>query len=182
MIPKKLRPIGEKMKAQERRKAIAELLHSLKEAISGSELSARFGVSRQIIVQDIATLKSEGYEILSTHYGYVLKATPLLSRAFKVYHSDAATEDELSAIVAQGATVADVYVIHNVYGKLEAPLNLFTLPQVKLFIAGVQDGESAGLMSITGGYHYHTVRAATEEILDRVEKVLAEKGYLVAEN
>ena len=177
-----LTKIGEKMKAPERRKAIAELLHSLKEAISGSALSARFGVSRQIIVQDIATLKSEGYDILSTHYGYVLKASPLLSRTFKVYHSEEETEDELSSIVAQGATVADVFVRHNVYGKLEAALNIFTIPQVKLFVASVKDGNSAGLMSITGGYHYHTVRAATEEILDRVEKVLADKGYLIKED
>ena len=42
------------MKSTERRKKITELLASEKKAISGSELSERFGVSRQIIVQDIA--------------------------------------------------------------------------------------------------------------------------------
>jgi len=93
-----------------------------------------------------------------------------------------ATEDELSAIVAQGATVADVFVRHNVYGKLEAALNIFTIPQVKQFVASVNEGESSGLMSITGGYHYHTVRAATEDILDRVEKALDDKGYLIKED
>ena len=51
------------MKAAERRKAIVNLLLSSNEAISGSTLSEKFGVSRQIIVQDITVLKGLGYEI-----------------------------------------------------------------------------------------------------------------------
>ena len=68
------------MKAAERRKAIAARLMSEKEAVSGSTLSEEFQVSRQIIVQDIAILKGTGYEILSTHNGYVLKTSPLKER------------------------------------------------------------------------------------------------------
>ena len=33
-------------------------------------------------------------------------------------------------------------------------------------------------MNITGGYHYHTVRADSEEILDKIEKQLSIKGYI----
>ena len=44
------------MKAADRRKAIVNLLLSSNEAISGGKLSEEFGVSRQIIVQDIAML------------------------------------------------------------------------------------------------------------------------------
>ena len=36
-------------------------------------------------------------------------------------------------------------------------------------------------MNITGGYHYHTVRAEKEDILDRIEEVLSEKGYIAPE-
>jgi hypothetical protein len=33
-------------------------------------------------------------------------------------------------------------------------------------------------MNITGGYHYHTVRADSEEILDKIENQLSIKGYI----
>jgi transcriptional regulator of NAD metabolism len=36
-------------------------------------------------------------------------------------------------------------------------------------------------MHITGGYHYHTVRAESEEILDRIGARLAERGFLAPE-
>ena len=65
------------MKAEERRKAIAAELILEHRPIAGSVLAARYGVSRQIIVQDISTLKAEGYDILSTHYGYLIKEKPL---------------------------------------------------------------------------------------------------------
>ena len=50
------------MRGKERRRAIAELLASESEPLSGGELSRRFGVSRQIVVQDVALLKEQGYE------------------------------------------------------------------------------------------------------------------------
>ena len=51
------------MKAADRRKAIVNLLLSEEQVISGSVLAERFGVSRQIIVQDITILKSSGYKL-----------------------------------------------------------------------------------------------------------------------
>ena len=51
------------MKAAERRKSIAALLMASEHAISGGELSEKFDVSRQIIVQDISALRERGYEI-----------------------------------------------------------------------------------------------------------------------
>ncbi len=36
-------------------------------------------------------------------------------------------------------------------------------------------------MGITDGYHYHTVRGESEEVLDRIESALREKGYIVKE-
>ena len=166
------------MKAAERRNAIVNLLLSEQEAISGGALSERFGVSRQIIVQDITVLKGSGYEILSTHSGYVMQKSPLKERVFKLHHTTEQTEDELSLIVGLGGTVVDVFVWHKVYGKVEAKLNIFSDLHVKQFIEGVRTGKSTELMNITGGYHYHTVRAESEEILDRIENVLKERGYI----
>ncbi len=166
------------MKAVDRRKAIANRLLSANEAVSGGTLSEEFGVSRQIIVQDITVLKGSGYDVLSTHNGYVIQKSPLKERVFKLYHTNEQTEDELNIIVDLGGTVVDVFVWHKVYGKMTAPLNIFSRLHVKQFIEGVRTGKSSELMNITGGYHYHTVRADSDEILDTIGKALEEKGYI----
>jgi len=169
------------MKADERRKSIATLLMSENKPISGSALSERYEVSRQIIVQDITILKGQGFEIMSTHQGYVLQKSPHVERVFKLKHTSEQTEDELNAIVDLGGTVVDVFVWHKVYGKVSATLNIFSRLQVKQFIEGVRSGQSTELMNITGGYHYHTVRADSEEILDEINARLNDKGYIVPE-
>ena len=169
------------MKAVDRRKAIVNLLLSSTNAISGGKLSEEFGVSRQIIVQDITVLKGSGYDILSTHNGYIIQKSPLKERVFKVHHTTEQTEDELNTIVSLGGTVVDVFVWHKVYGKMVAPLNIFSPMHVKQFIEGVRSGKSTELMNITGGYHYHTVRAESDDILDNIGKTLDEKGYIAPE-
>ncbi|MBQ7037531.1 MAG: transcription repressor NadR [Clostridia bacterium] len=169
------------MKAAERRKAIVNLLFSSDEAVSGSTLAETFGVSRQIIVQDVAVLKGSGFEILSTHNGYILKRSPLKERVFKLHHTTEQTEDELNVIVDNGGTVVDVFVWHKVYGKVSAPLNIFSRLHVKQFIEGVRTGKSTELMAITGGYHYHTVRAESEGVLNTIGALLADRGYIAPE-
>ncbi len=167
------------MNVNERRKAIVNLLLTSNVPISGGELSKQFGVSRQIIVQDITILKGLGYEIFSTHYGYVLQKTPLVERVFKLKHTTEQTEDELNSIVDLGGTVIDVFVWHKVYGKISATLNIFSRLHVKQFLEGVRTGKSTELMNITGGYHYHTVRAESENVLNKIEQTLAKKRYIV---
>ncbi len=169
------------MKAADRRKAIVNLLLSSTQALSGGKLSEEFGVSRQIIVQDITVLKGSGYDILSTHNGYIIQKSPLKERVFKVYHTTDETEDELTTIVNLGGTVVDVFVWHKVYGKMTAPLNIFSSLHIKQFIEGVRSGKSTELMNITGGYHYHTVRAESEPILDEIEQALMNKNYIAPE-
>lgn len=169
------------MKAINRRKEIAAQLLTAENPVSGSTLAEKFGVSRQIIVQDISLLKAAGYEILSTHHGYVVQSSPLKERVFKLKHTTAETEDELNTIVDLGGTVVDVFVWHKVYGKVEAKMNIFSRMHVKQFIEGVRSGKSTELMNITGGYHYHTIRADSEEILDTIGKALDAKGYIAPE-
>ena len=169
------------MKVTERRKAIVNLLLSSQEPISGSELAKNFNVSRQIIVQDITVLKGLGYEILSMNKGYVIHSSPLSERVFKVRHTTEQTEDELSRIVDLGGTVVDVFVWHKVYGRIEAALNIFSQMHIKQFLEGVRTGQSTELMHVTGGYHYHTVRADSEATLDRIEAALNERNYIVPE-
>lgn len=169
------------MKADNRRKEIITLLLSENRAVSGGELSDRLNASRQIIVQDIAVLRAAGYDIISTHSGYIIKASPLKERVFKLRHTSEQTVDELTTVVELGGTVVDVFVWHKVYGKVSAQLNIFSIRGVEQFADGIKSGKSSELMHITSGYHYHTVRAENEETLDKIEKALNEKGYTVPE-
>lgn len=169
------------MKADLRRKEIAALLRSSVAPIPGGELARRMGVSRQIIVGDIAALKAEGHEILSTHHGYLLQKSKLAQRVFKVRHDSAETEDELTLIVSLGGAVANVFVWHKVYGRIEAALNIVSKQHIEAFMDGIRSGRSSELMHVTAGYHYHTVTAESEAVLDRIEAALKERKYWCAE-
>ena len=169
------------MKIQERTEGIVNFLLSEERPVSGGELSEKFGVSRQIIVRDISRLKEMGYDILATHTGYVMQGSPLKEKVFKVHHTTEQTEDELRLIVDCGGTVVDVYVWHKAYGKMQAKLNISSRVQIEQFIESVRTGKSVELMNITGGYHYHTVRAPSQEILALIESRLAQKGYIAPE-
>ena len=48
------------MDTKERRSAILQLLRNRTAPVTGAELAARMGVSRQVIVQDIALLRTGG--------------------------------------------------------------------------------------------------------------------------
>ena len=168
------------MKAEERRKKIIMTLTASQKPITGGMLAALLGVSRQIVVQDIAMLKATGQEIISTHNGYVLQRSPYVERVFKMKHTREETEDELNCIVDMGGMVTNVFVWHKVYGRIEAALNIFSRMHIKQFMDGVRSGKSTELMSITGGYHYHTVRAESEETLQAIADSLTKKGYLLA--
>ena len=68
------------MNARERRRAIMAVLEGAKGPVSGSALAREVGVSRQIVVQDIALLRADGHDIVATNRGYVLQEAP--SRAY----------------------------------------------------------------------------------------------------
>ena len=76
----------EKMKGEERRTKLLDILSSSNSPISGGTLSKKLDVSRQIIVQDISLLRANGATIFSTNKGYLLQEEKKYSRVFKVYH------------------------------------------------------------------------------------------------
>ena len=168
------------MNAAERRRKIALCLGAADVPVSSAALSRNFGVSRQIIVRDIAAIKAAGGEIIATHYGYVLQRSPFAERVFKVRHTSEKTEEELSLIVSLGGIVVDVYVWHKIYGQIKAKLNISSKDEINVFLDGVRSGKSSELMHVTDGYHYHTVRAESSDTLDRIENALREREYLVA--
>ena len=60
------------MKAAERRQKIIDILSQTQVPISASSLASRLGVSRQIIVGDVALLRAANHDVISTPKGYVM--------------------------------------------------------------------------------------------------------------
>ncbi|MEG0713067.1 MAG: transcription repressor NadR [Niameybacter sp.] len=160
-----------------------EMLKMLDQAIkplSGTALGNAFGISRQVVVQDIALLRAEGYDLLATARGYILnqEAGQMVSRVVLVKHTTDQIEDELNTIVDNGGRVRNVIVSHSVYGDLTGDLMLKTRRDVKGFVEKVRHNQAALLSVLTAGVHMHTIEATTEEELDIIEQELEQKGYL----
>ena len=77
-----------------------------------------------------------------------------------------------------GGRVEDVFVNHRVYGVVSSTLGVGSRRDVERFVSELASGVSAPLLEVTSGYHFHHVSAASEEILDEVERALASRGYL----
>lgn len=165
---------------ESRREKILEALKDASGPLSGGALAEHCGVSRQVIVTDIALLRSSGTQILSTNRGYVLLAGEVSrpTRLFKCRHTTEQAADELTCIVDLGARVEDVFVNHRVYGKISSRLDVGSRRDVERFVDEIASGSSTPLLEVTSGYHFHHVSAESEEILDEVARALAERGYL----
>ena len=106
------------MQREKRKDNIIRKLQSTDSPVSASSLAKEFGVSRQIIVGDIAILRAEGHDISSTPRGYVfpqIGTTPVYRIACK--HDSSKILEELNAIVDCGGILLDVSVEHPIYGE-----------------------------------------------------------------
>ena len=166
------------MAGEKRRQEILRYIEESEKPVSGQKLAEIFHVSRQVIVQDIALLRAGDKDIISTNRGYICREKKRAVRIFRVFHSDERIEEELNLIVDWGGKVEDVFVDHEVYGELRAPLNISSRMQVRKFLEEIRSGKSRPLKNITSGYHCHTVWADSEEVLDRIQESLKEAGIL----
>lgn len=168
------------MEGDSRRRKIIEILSGSQVPISGDKLSKELGVSRQVIVQDMALLRANGVRVFSTNRGYVVEKTEetMACRVFKVTHSDEQTEDEMNLIVDLGGHIIDVFVYHRVYGVIRGDLNVKSRLDVRNYMEKIRSGKSSLLKNVTSGYHYHTVAAESEQILDMIQKELQDAGFL----
>ncbi|MCM1307459.1 MAG: transcription repressor NadR [Butyrivibrio sp.] len=169
------------MEGNERRNNIIGILKGNSEPVSGTALAARLGVSRQVIVQDIALLRAADKNIISTNKGYMYFApdTGKFKRTFRVCHTDDKMRDELNCIVDNGGRVLDVMVEHGVYGTITADLQMCTRRDVNDFMEKIGSETSKPLKLLTDGIHYHTVEAESESALDIIERELKRRGYLI---
>lgn len=162
----------------QRRKSILSMMRDACQPLSGAALGKALGVSRQVVVQDIALLRTEGHSIMSTPRGYCLEGADEAVRLIKVYHTNQQVEDELTTIVDLGGKVLDVIINHRAYGKVSAPLKIRNRRDIRVFVNDLESGKSAPLLNVTSGYHFHHVAADHEEILDEIQEALEKKHYL----
>lgn len=170
------------MTGDERRVHVIEQLHGATKPVAGTELARSAGVSRQVIVQDIALLRADGHDIVATNRGYVLReagAQPTVpTRLIKVRHAVDELEDELSCIIDLGGAVLSVMVNHRAYGKITADLDIRSRRDIARYLEDIRSGKSTPLMTVTSGYHFHRIAAESEEALDEIEVALADRGFL----
>lgn len=169
------------MTGKERRKKILEIISNSTTPISGTEIAKICGVSRQIVVQDIALLRAEDNSIYSTTRGYLIDSPKKYRRVFCVSHTDEEIEEELNSMVDLGGTVLDVFIEHKVYGDIRAELNINSRKKIKDFVEKLRTGNVAPLKNLTSSEHYHTVEAESEEILNLIEEELIRKNLLIRE-
>ena len=168
------------MDNHDRRNKILEKIQNSTSPVSASSLSKEMGVSRQIIVGDVALLRAEGNDILSTPRGYV--AAPKeknVTKRIAVNHSAEETQTELYTLVDEGCTVEDVIVEHPIYGQLIGKLRISSRYDVDEFIRKSKEEKATPLSALTEGIHLHTVSANSEEQIDRAIDKLKELGILL---
>nr|WP_314458828.1 transcription repressor NadR [uncultured Clostridium sp.] len=161
-----------------------ELLNEEGQPVSGGDLARRLGVSRQVVVQDIALLRAENEKIISTNKGYLLHRgedddKQAYIRVFRTSHRTEDTLDELNTIVDYGGRLKNVLIEHQLYGQIEVDLIINNRLDAAEFAEHMKSSKDQPLNVLTGGFHYHTVEADSEKNLDFIEAELKKKGYLI---
>lgn len=172
------------MKAKERREAITDRLSQAQEAISATSLAKALGVSRQVIVGDIALLRAQQLDIISTPKGYILSSA-LFSHHYSArivcQHGPEQARQELELILAHDGIVTNVEVEHPIYGMLTAPLNIKSSADINNFIEKLGASRAELLSSLTEGLHTHLLSCPDQEAFEEIKRDLAAAGILYGE-
>lgn len=163
----------------DRKTKIIEIISSSDKPVSASKIAKELGVSRQIIVGDVALLRASGEDITATPRGYILKTNRSNHYTIAVKHNNDQLEEELNTIVDLGGKVEDVIVEHPLYGEIKGNLHIYSRYDVSKFMSAVKDRDVTPLSLLTDGVHLHTITAPDEETLERIKEALDEKHILL---
>ena len=171
------------MNSKARREYIKNLLTKNNSAYKGQFLAEELGVTRQVIVKDIAITRAEGVNIIATPEGYLIQNEKdnFVRRVIAVSHRRDDIYNELECIVKFGGVIEDVTVEHPLYGEIRAMLMIKTLVDIEEFTKKFKVSSVQPLTSLTKGIHVHTIKSDNEEIIERIIKELKEKRYLISD-
>jgi transcriptional regulator of NAD metabolism len=170
------------MDAKKRRDFLLEKLKRAATPLTGTALAKELGVSRQIIVGDIAILRAAGIDIFATPQGYVLPDRALkesLSYTIACRHNHNAIEQELAIIIDNGGKILDVIVEHPVYGEICAKLMLASRRDLQDFMDKLAKSKAEPLSLLTNGVHLHTIEVPSDAIFRSIEEQLGLAGILM---
>lgn len=174
------------MDTKERRKAILEILNSLEKPVKGTEIAEKFGVSRQVIVQDVAVLRAKGEDILATPRGYLIPKAYENNKIIRTiackHENDKEIEEELDIILSYGGKIIDVSVEHPLYGEIKSQLQISSRYDLNEFMVNLKKYKAEPLSSLTDGIHIHKIEVDNEEMLIKIKEKLLEKKYLIKED
>lgn len=174
------------MTGEERRNQILQMLQTQTAPLSGTALAECFHVSRQVVVQDIALMRAENHDVLSTNRGYLYRRreadAPIPKRVFFLRHTTQQVLEEFETILELGGKILDVVVEHELYGQIRVDLLIETKQDAREFYAKLLNSHDKALKVLTDDCHYHTVAAPTRKLLDLIEQALRQKGFLQKAN
>src|SRR5699024_9745752 len=175
-----------KMSGEDRRKMIVEALKHTTKPITGKEFADRANVSRQVIVTDVALLKTANEPIIATNRGYIYlqeqDTAETVRRVIVCQHTREQAKEELEIIVDCGVTVGDDMVEHPIYGGLTENLHLSSRYDVDQFMQNLKENEAVLLSKLTDGIHLHTLEADAMDKIDLACEQLKKAGFLYAED
>jgi len=176
---------NEKLTGEERRNYIVQLLKNEDMPITGQKIAELTGVSRQVIVTDVALLKASDEPIIATNRGYLYmrkKESKLTHKRIVICkHTPEQTAQELNTIVDCGVTVENVIVEHPIYGDLTGSLMLKSRYDVEQFTQALTSKDASLLSVLTDGLHLHTLVADSVAKLDAACEQLDQLGILYRE-
>lgn len=160
---------------QQRRQEILRSLSS-GEKIKGDQFAKKYEVTRQVIVKDIAILRAEGHQIVSTPRGYFIHQE-IGRHIFVLKNEHPATLEamaaELRCIVEHGGVIVDVIIEHQVYHEIRIVLDLHTQKDIDIFMMKFAKSGDAPLLVLTKGLHYHTITVDTKKQEQEILQALA---------
>lgn len=169
------------MDVSARRQEIMRMLRETKIPLAGSLLAQKLGVSRQVVVTDIAVLRATGENIAATIQGYILpEIRPgYVQEKIVCCHDQLELFTELEIILDNGGQVLDVIVEHPVYGEIKVNLLLASRDDLDEFMQQLALTKANPLSMITGGVHIHTIEAPTNKVLENIKRELRVAGILL---
>lgn len=169
-------------RGEERRRELVRTLTETDVPLLGSTLADQFGVSRQVLVQDMAILRAAGTEIIATPRGYLLRNPgPATHRdVLHVRHDRDAIMDEFTVLVDLGIRVLDCKIDHPIFGVIRGDLCIGSRQDAREYVEQLENTGSGPLFELTGGRHSHTVDAPRPDLLEKAREELRRRGYLIA--
>ena len=170
------------MNSIERRDNIVKLLIESNKPIKGTVIAHKYGVTRQIIVKDIAILRATGQDIIATPDGYIINRKDKKIKAIiAVNHTEEEMFDEMNSVIKYGGTIEDVIVEHPLYGEIRGMLMVRNLNELNKFMTKHRNQKAKLLSVLTNGIHLHTISAENNENIELIISDLKKNNFIISD-